>query len=114
MPVLHGHQETDGISDQVRSEIETRTPGFQAWQMERWLSCCRDAASFLGRAGAKELQQEFRKAIPFVKKCLRRGLDLSKEGGEEFFELLSKDGQATAYIFRCLHCNKYLAYFDET
>src|SRR5690348_16843232 len=46
--------QTDGISDQVRNEIETRTPGFDAWQQEQWLSCCGDAAAFLGHADAKE------------------------------------------------------------
>jgi uncharacterized protein CbrC (UPF0167 family) len=106
--------ETEGISDQVRHEIESRTPGFHAWQQERWMACCGDAAAFQASAGAAELQRNFAAAIPVVKKYLRSEFDLSKEEAEEFFEGLSKEDQPTAYVFRCLHCNKYLAYVDET
>ena len=69
----------------MRAEIETRTPGFNGWQQEQWLACC----------------------------GLRGEYELSNEGAEEFAGSLRKDDQPTAYIFRCLHCNKYLAYADE-
>jgi len=102
------------FNDEVRREIETRTPGFSGWQQEEWLACCGDGAAFLGVAGAKELERDFPAAIPAVKRYLLRELDLSKEVAEECFAALSKDGQPTAYIFRCLHCQKYLAYVDQT
>ena len=47
--------------------------------------------------------------------CSRiRGYELSKEDAEEFAGSLRKDDQPTAYIFRRLHCDKYLAYVDQT
>jgi uncharacterized protein CbrC (UPF0167 family) len=106
--------QTEGIRDDARTEIETRTPGFNAWQQELWLACCGDGAAFLGTAGAKELNRDFPQAIPAVKRYLRREFDLSKEEADEFFAGLSRDDQPTAYLFRCLHCQKYLAYVDET
>ncbi len=106
--------QTEGLSEPVRNEIETRTPGFNGWQQENWLACCGDGAAFQASAGAVELERDFSAAVPVVKKYLRSEFDLSKDEAEEFFEGLSKDDQPTAYVFRCLHCHKYLAYVDET
>ncbi|HYL98157.1 MAG TPA: CbrC family protein [Blastocatellia bacterium] len=104
----------DDVSDDIVDEIEQRTPGFVAWQEAQWLTCCNDAAAFLGLAGADELRKKFPKAIPAVKDYLKDEYDLS--GGElkEFMDSLDKDGQPTAYIFQCLHCHAFLAYVDET
>ena len=104
----------EGLSDPVRAEIETCAPGFNAWQQEEWLACCGDAAEFLGLAGAKEIEHDFAAAIPVVKKYLREEDGLSKDEADETFAGLSKEGQPTAYIFRCLHCRKFLAYVDQT
>jgi hypothetical protein len=104
----------DGVPDEVRVEIEQRTPGFHGWQQETWLGCCGDAAAFLGRAGVKELRQNFPDAIPAVHHHLEEDYGLSGSDLEEFFDGLDKDGQPSAYIFRCLACQKYLAYVDET
>ena len=106
--------EIDDIPDSVRDEIEARTPGFNGWQQEQWLACCGDAAAFLGTAGMTELERDFPEAIPVVKKYLRSEFELSKEDAEEVFSSLRNDDQPTAYLFRCLHCHKYLAYVDET
>jgi uncharacterized protein CbrC (UPF0167 family) len=34
--------------------------------------------------------------------------------GKKYIAALKKDEEPTAYVFRCLHCGKYLAYADET
>jgi uncharacterized protein CbrC (UPF0167 family) len=104
----------DDVTPEVREEIAKRTPGYEAWQQEQWLSCCQDAAAFLGLAGAAELNARFPEAISAVKKCLAIDYELSGAELDEFFESLRKDDQPTAYIFRCLHCNRYLAYVDQT
>jgi uncharacterized protein CbrC (UPF0167 family) len=104
----------DCSKDAVRIEIEQRTPGFTAWQDAQWLGCCDDGAAFLGLAGRKELERDFPDAIPAVKQHLRDEYELSKADADEFFKGLSKEDMPTAYIFRCLHCRKYLAYVDQT
>lgn len=103
----------DDLPAAVREEIEARTPGFTAWQQETWLGCCGDAAAFLGVAGAKELREKFSEALPAVREVLREEYDLS--GGElnGFLDSLSAESDPSAYIFRCLHCRKYLSYVDQ-
>jgi uncharacterized protein len=103
----------DGISAAAREEIETRTPGFIAWQQEIWLGCCGDGAAFLGLAGAQELREKFPGALDSVKRVLRDEFDLSGAGLKEFLDSLSIESDPSAYIFRCLHCQKYLSYVDQ-
>lgn len=105
---------TEGLAEGIRDQIEKQTPGFDAWQQEQWLACCSDGASFLGVVGAAELKREFPTAIPVVSKYLRSEFDVSKEEAEEMLDTLSKDDQPSAYLFRCLHCHKFLVYADET
>jgi len=104
----------EDVSAEVMAEIEERTPGFSSWQQEGWLSCCGDAAAFLGPAGAVELREQLPQAIAAVKKHLKEDYDLSGADLQEFFDALRKDDQPTAYVFRCRHCQKYLAYADES
>ncbi len=97
------------VSEAIIAEVSQRTPGFTAWQQEQWFTCCGDAAAFLGRAGRRELKAQYPEAIPALKET--HGL-----GGEEWdqiFQALHKDGSPTAYVFQCLHCGKYGAYFDS-
>lgn len=104
----------EDVGEEALQEISTRTPGFHAWQQEEWLTCCEDATAFLGAAGAAELKHKFPEAMPAVKRYVAEHYDLAGKELEEFARGLSKDGQPTAYIFRCLHCNGYLAYVDQT
>ncbi len=104
----------EDVSQAIMEEIEQRTPGFHTWQDNGWLVCCHDVAAFLGVAGSAELQKNFPKAIPAVKKHLREDYDLSGDDLQEFFDSLTKDDQPTAYVFQCLHCQRYLAYVDQT
>jgi uncharacterized protein len=101
------------IAPEVREELETRTPGYTAWQQESWLGCCGDAAAFLGLAGAKELRERFPEALPAVKKVLREEYDLSGSELQELLDSLSTESDPTAYIFRCLRCDQYLSYVDS-
>jgi uncharacterized protein CbrC (UPF0167 family) len=91
------------FADAEMEEIACRTPGFNAWQQEQWLTCCDDAAAFLGPAGAAELKGKFADAIPAV-----------EQDWDGDWHDLEKDGEPTAYIFQCLHCKQYLAYVDQT
>ncbi|MDN3023017.1 CbrC family protein [Streptomyces sp. S.PB5] len=88
---------------EVRVEVERRTPGFRGRQQEQWLTHCGDAAAFLGRAGAAGVK-EYPEALG----------DLLADHGEDFCAALDADGQPTAYLFRCLHCDRHLAYADCT
>lgn len=93
----------------VKEEIAYRTPGFNGWQQERWLLHCGDACAFLGPAGKRELEA-------FQSQELIDSLqaDMTMEDTEfiAYFDSLNKHNGPTAYVFRCLHCGKYLGYSD--
>ncbi len=95
----------------VREEVAYRTPGFSGWQQERWLVHCGDACMFLGPAGKSEVyalnSQE-------LLDSLRTDMEMNEEEFRPYLDALDKNGMPTAYIFRCLHCGKYLGYSDST
>lgn len=103
----------EGLSEAVRGEIEECTPGFTAWQQERWLTCCGDAAAYLGMAGAPELREKFADALPSVRQALKDDYDVSGVELNGLLESLNTESDPTAYIFQCLHCKKYLSYVDQ-
>ena len=94
----------------VVEELEARTPGFSGWQQERWLFHCDDGAAFLGAAGWDELE-----AHPDAVAAVRAdvaGWGLEPDDIDALVGSLDVDGSATAYLFRCLHCDTHLAYAD--
>ena len=99
--------EDSDLPDDVAETIATRTPGFSGWQQEVWLSHCGDGAEFLGRAGAVELA-----AYPDALADIRLGLR-QRDGADRFLAALDKDGQPTAYLFRCRVCRTHVAYTDS-
>jgi uncharacterized protein len=95
----------------VVMQVATRTPCFSGWQREHWLYHCGDAAAFLGRVGWAELQSH-----PDAVESLRQehGADARPaEEVDEHLTALEKEGEATAYLFRCRHCERQLAYSDS-
>lgn len=105
-----GYGTPDDVPQEVRSEIATKTPGFSGWQQERWLFHCGDAAAFLGHAGYAEI-----KNLPDALEMIRMehvGTGWSDEEIDSYVRNLRIDGDATAYLFQCLHCDAYLAYSD--
>lgn len=97
----------DAPADVPRSvllEIGRRTPGFAGWQQEHWMYHCEDGAMFLGRVGWAELEE-----LPDAVESLRTELP-----NDDVLQWLSKDGDATAYLFECRHCGAHLAYWDAS
>lgn len=102
----------DDVSEAATDEVLRRTPGFVGWQQERCLHHCGDAAAFLGAVGAAELAN-----FPDALDSLReegRDLQSPAEQVEQYLALLDKNGQLTAYLFRCQVCAAHLAYSDFT
>jgi uncharacterized protein len=102
----------EDVPREVVLAVDSRTPGFLAWQDPRWFFHCGDGAAFLGRAGAAELAGR-----PGAWEALRSELatwEWPPEQVEQFLGSLEKDGQPTAYLFRCRGCAALLAYADHT
>ncbi|MET9293636.1 CbrC family protein [Streptomyces sp. NPDC003077] len=98
------------VDASVREAVDRRTPGFSAWQEPQWFFHCGDGAAFLGCVGAAELADH-----PEAIQVLR------EEAGdwgwpadqvEHYLASLDKDGEPTAYLFRCRVCGTHLAFSD--
>jgi uncharacterized protein len=98
------------VPAEVLAEIARRTPGFSGWQQEHWLYHCADGAAFLGRVGSSLLT-----ALPTdAQDAVLRAAE-EAAGGERSAELLGAldaDSTPTAYLFRCLHCQRFDSYID--
>lgn len=98
----------DEILAQTKGIISFKTPGFSGWQQERWWTHCGDAAIFLGAAGKAEIEQLGSGAI----KALKLESGYNDEQWESYFNILSKEGSPTAYIFKCTQCGELGGYSD--
>ncbi|PWT93126.1 MAG: hypothetical protein C5B55_05105 [Blastocatellia bacterium] len=98
------------VPDEIVAEVAYRTPGFTGWQQEKWFTHCGDAGQFLGRAGHDEISALGPDAIAAIKEEI--GFD--GEEWDDYFESLDKDGEPTAYMFKCRHCGAIGGYSDFT
>lgn len=106
---IGGGGEWDEVPEAVVEEVARRTPGFSAWQQEKWWTHCGDAGQFIGRAGQAELQALGAGAIAAIQDST--GLDDGPQW-DHFFGALRKDGSPTAYMFRCTQCGELGGYQD--
>jgi uncharacterized protein CbrC (UPF0167 family) len=107
-PASIGGDDWDEVADAVIEAVAWRTPGFNAWQQERWFTHCADAAAFLGPMGYKQVAR----LGPALVKALQDEAGLEGADWKEYYRGLEKDGSPTAYVFRCLHCGTLGGYSD--
>ena len=98
----------NGIREEIVKEVTQRTPGFQAWQQEIWLSHCGDAAAYLGDSieMARLAPEDFWTSV-------RSNIGLNDDDFSEYKNGIFK-GDLAVYIFKCLSCNKLIGYSDHT
>ncbi|MFK0295613.1 CbrC family protein [Streptomyces sp. NPDC090442] len=102
----------DDVPVEIFSAVDKHTPSFASWQATQWFFHCGDGAMFLGPAGAAELAP-----FPDALEMLRRELsewEWPTDQVEHYLSSLDKNGQPTAYLFRCRVCATHLAYSDFT
>jgi uncharacterized protein CbrC (UPF0167 family) len=105
-----GFDVPDDVPEAVLAEISQRTPGFSSWQQDHWLYHCADGCAFLGPAGRADLEP-----YPDALEMLRHEHDevgWSEEQSAGHVDSLDREGEPTAYLFRCLHCGTHLAFSD--
>jgi uncharacterized protein len=105
-------QHDQPTSREIVEVVTQRTPGFAGWQQERWLFHCGNAAAFLGPMDAKELAQ-----YPGAIESLRAEVaefHWDTKLVDDYLSRLDRNGQPTAYVFRCQRCGLHLAYSDFT
>ena len=99
----------EGVDDPDKlEELVCRTPGYSGWQQEYWRSHCGDYCAFVGYVGYRELEQ-----MGLVEQLLED--TVWEEWGADPLELMQgmqNGGGLQGYLFRCLHCGKYLLWMD--
>jgi uncharacterized protein len=96
-----------GLDATIVLEVTTRTPGYDSWQGEVWLSHCEDACAFLGDASKEE-----------VTAIVREGIQITGAEGfeDEAMKAIAQSyrpkGSPAVYKFQCLHCQKTLYAMD--
>lgn len=96
-----------GMHASIIQEVTTKTPGYDSWQQEVWLTHCNDACAFLGDASKAD-----------VLSIASDGLQV--EGGEwidaNTMSVIAQNYQPKLspafYKFKCLHCDKIMYAVD--
>lgn len=100
------------VPDDLKLEVVRRTPGFRGWQQEMWMAHCAEPAVFLGRAGARELAGLGLQAVEAIR-AEHRGSGWDEAEIDRYVSYLDRDGEPTAYVFRCSRCGEYMGYTDS-
>ena len=93
-------------------EIMQRTPGFNAWQSEKWPSCCGEPAAFVTPAGSADIQARYPRLEGPLMMFIVHELGISGGAARQTLDGLRRDQSPTAFIFKCLHCDNFPAYID--
>jgi uncharacterized protein len=102
----------DDIPQATIEEIAFRTPGFSAWQSEKWLTCCGDAAAFLAPIGHAEMRACYPQIEGALMMYIVYELGISGAAATRMLQSLDRDQGPTAYVFACRHCDNKPAYVD--
>lgn len=99
-----------GLAEEVIGEVSQRTPCFNSWQQQVWLTCCEDACEFHGNVSTAEVAA--------------MDIDAAAEAfhgrwpNESQFEQFKKNyrpgGNPAIYKWVCRHCAKVQLYADFT
>ena len=94
-------------SSENTAELFQRTPGYESWQGEYWLTCCNDYCAYIDTVGLKELKRM--NVSDEIFDGYDERLGFHDEGART---QLSKTHSPCGYLFRCLHCGKYHLWVD--
>ncbi len=95
------------IPKEMLYEICTRTPSYNSWQQEVWLTHCNEPCVFIGYATSEAIKP----ILSEVKEDIEN-LNFPIEWFTEGFTRESSD--IGAYIFKCCNCGKHRLHVDFT
>ena len=99
--------ERAGLDRAVIEEVTERTPGFETWQGEEWLSHCGDACAFLGDATKSDLSR-----FAEEKALVVGADDWDEHGIRKLLAYYEPGGSPAFYRFACCHCGQILYAVD--
>lgn len=99
----------DEIEDPDGEKLNTlihKTPGYNGWQQEYWRAHCNDYCAFIGYVGTEKLED-----WGILDEVLEDDIwDDEQKGMIRTY--MKNGGSFQGYLFRCLHCKKYLLWTD--
>ena len=101
-----------GVPQHVAREIETRTPGYDSWQGNRWLFSQQDALVFLGEVHGAKLLEESKAGK--IEACLKALREWRIEWPAEDLRRIVPGGQPAIYLFQDRTTGAFDAYADMT
>ena len=104
---------SDDTPESTMDEISRRTPGYNAWQSEQWPNCCGDATAFLTPAGIAEIREHYRELEGSLLSHIIYEMRISGGAATRMLGSLNRDAGPTAYVFRCLHCERHHFHIDQ-
>jgi uncharacterized protein CbrC (UPF0167 family) len=97
-----------GVSNDVVEEINLRTPGYESWQQESWLSHCGDACEFHGDATSVDVSA----ASDETKQQWKTEYKQDEGGWQWATDGYRPGGSSAFYKFQCRHCRLILLGWD--
>src|SRR5690242_17188860 len=97
----------EDVPEPIIDEISYRTPGYSAWQQQRWFTCCGDAMSFVEPAGTAELRARYPRLEGDLMSNIVYDLGISGGAARRMLDTLDRDQGPTAFIFQCPKCESY-------
>ncbi len=103
----------DDVPAALVDAITQRTPGFNAWQTERWLSYEGVPAEFVEPAGIAEIRGNYRRLESALMPHIVHDLGISGGAAIRLLESLRRDAEPTAFVFYDRHHDQHLGYIDS-
>jgi uncharacterized protein CbrC (UPF0167 family) len=103
----------DELPESVALHVSERTPGFNTWQGEAWPACCDDATAFLEPLGIAEIRSQAGGLEGGVLNHIIYEMQISGTAATLLLRSLNRDRGPTAYMFRCLHCDRHHFHIDQ-
>jgi uncharacterized protein CbrC (UPF0167 family) len=103
----------DDAPEAAMTEILERTPGFSAWQSERWPSCCGEPAAFVMPAGIAEIRAGFYQLEGSLMMHIVHEMGISGGAARQMLESFRRDQSPTVFVFKCRHCDTQPFYVDQ-
>ncbi|WP_415644571.1 CbrC family protein [Stackebrandtia soli] len=97
------------VDRECASEVANRTPGYPSWQQERWRSHCGFPCAFLGYVDSTDITEYL--VEPDFAADVDGGIGFP---GEVLRDYLSRDGDLTGYLFRCVVCGAHRLHADAS
>lgn len=107
-----GNSPWPSVPDDVRDEIQHRTPGIAGHQEEKWWAHCNDGGEFLGYVGDLPKEIFASPAAGRFVALMKQVLGASDEEWEALISTPDRTHSVTIYVFRCLHCGELGGYGD--